>query len=86
MTLTTFQTDLTNTNYNGWTNYETWNVSFWIQNDQDLYDLVKDFITDYDELVNLLYEEYGVKETKDGVKFNSEKINVVEINEMIKDL
>jgi len=72
--------------YNGWTNYETWNVSFWIQNDQDLYDLVKDFITDYDELVNLLYEEYGVKETKDGVKFNSEKINVVEINEMIKDL
>jgi len=77
---------MTNTNYNGWTNYETWNVSFWIQNDQDLYDLVKDFITDYDELVNLLYEEYGVKETKDGVKFNSEKINVVEINEMIKDL
>jgi len=72
--------------YNGWTNYETWNVALWIQNDQDLYDLVKDFITDYDELVNLLYEEYGVKETKDGVKFNSEKINVVEINEMIKDL
>jgi hypothetical protein len=82
---TTFQTNMIDTSYNGWTNYETWNVALWIQNDQDLYDLACIF-EDYDSLVEVLYDEYGVKETKDGVKFNSEKINVVEINEMLQDL
>lgn len=27
----------TDTRYNGWTNYETWNVSLWIGNDQGSY-------------------------------------------------
>ena len=25
---------MTNNNYNGWTNYETWNVALWIDNEQ----------------------------------------------------
>jgi len=81
----TFQTNITDTTYNGWTNYETWNVALWIQNDEGLYDLAKNF-TDYETLVNVLYEEFGVKETKDGVKFASAKINDFQINEMLKDL
>lgn len=28
------------TNYNGWTNYETWNVALWIDNDRGLADEV----------------------------------------------
>ena len=27
----------TNKTYNGWTNYETWNVKLWLDNDEDSY-------------------------------------------------
>lgn len=29
---------------NGWTNYESWNVALWIDNDEDLYNLAKDCV------------------------------------------
>jgi hypothetical protein len=80
----TFQRNLTDTEYNGWTNYETWNVSLWIQNDPGLYDACRD-LTDYNEVIELLYD-CGSKETPDGVKWNSKKINHIEINEMLQDL
>ena len=28
---------MTDTTYNGWTNYETWNVALWIDNEQGTY-------------------------------------------------
>ena len=30
------------TKYNGWTNYETWNLSLWIDNDREWYRAVND--------------------------------------------
>jgi len=81
---TTFQTDLTDTTYNGWTNYETWNVALWINNDESLYHLAAE-CGDYETLVNRLYDDYGVKETKDGVKFADPKVNVIQINSDVFD-
>jgi hypothetical protein len=81
---TTFQTNLTDTVYNGWTNYETWNVALWINNEEGLYELARD-CGDYETLVTCLYENYGVTKTKDGVKFADPKVNAVEINSDVFD-
>jgi len=80
----TFQTNMTDTEYNGYANYETWNVALWIQNDEGLYNACRG-LTDYNEVIELLYD-CGQKETPDGVKWNSNKINHIEINEMLQDL
>jgi hypothetical protein len=80
----TFQTNITDTTYNGWTNYETWNVALWIQNDEGLYHLAAE-CGDYETLVDRLYNDYGVRETKDGVKFNDPKVNVIQINSDVFD-
>jgi hypothetical protein len=70
--------------YNGYANYETWNVALWIQNDQSLYDAART-CTNYQELVSLLYD-LGSKETRDGVKWDDAKIDGIEINEVLADL
>jgi hypothetical protein len=85
MTSATFQTEIAEKGYNGWANYETWNIALWIQNDVELYNLALT-LSDYQELVDVLYQEYGVTETKDGVKFNSPKINHIELDDMMSDL
>ena len=79
----TYQQDLTNTEYNGWTNYETWNVSLWIQNNQGLYDLAR-LSDDYQDFVDCVSE--FMSETPDGVSFTSDKLNLIELNELIEDL
>ena len=80
MTVTTYQTCLTDQTYNGWTNYETWNVVLWIQNDEGIQDAIEERdICCYEELLELFYD-CGSKETRDGVKWNDPKINRAEIN------
>jgi hypothetical protein len=76
----TYQTCLTDQTYQGWTNYQTWNVVLWIQNDEGLYNLVNEFeIACYEDLLDVLYE-CGSKETPDGVKWTDPKIHRAEIN------
>ena len=81
----TFQTNILDKTFNGWTNYETWNVSLWLQNDEGLYNLAREYCN-YDDLTDVLYLEFGLKETPDGVKFNDPKINRIEMNEMLQEL
>jgi len=81
----TYQTNVLDQTYNGWANYETWNVALWLQNDEGLYDLARDY-SSYSALMFTLHEEFGLKETPDGVKFNDPKINRIEMNQMLQDL
>ena len=83
---TTYQTNIDDQTYNGWTNYETWNVSLWIQNDEGYYDIALQ-CDDYQDFVDAL-EAVSLHEgsTPDGVKWSSAKINTLELDEMIQEL
>ena len=71
--------------YNGWANWETWNVALWIQNDESLYWAAKSDCTSYQQLVALLYD-CGSTETPDGCRWDDPAIDGLEINAMMADL
>ena len=39
--------------YNGWTNYETWNVSLWLGNDEGSYQMVNEMAEEADDAYEL---------------------------------
>jgi len=69
--------------YNGWANYETWNVSLWIQNDEGLYTLAYESGS-YENFLSVL-EELNIVATPDGVRYADPEVNVTEINEEVFD-
>ena len=70
--------------YNGWRNYETWNVALWIQNEEALYALAR-LTNNYEEFIATGRTSFVSLEAKtpDGVKWNDPKVDVEELNEMI---
>ena len=82
----TFQTNIEDSTYNGWANYETWNVALWMQNDIGYYELAHE-AGDYQTFVDCLEAvTFNDKSTPDGVAFNDPKVNKIEINEMMASL
>ena len=77
----TFQQNLTDTEYNGWENYETWNVALWIDNDEGLYNIARE-AGDYETFCDYLGSNAT---TGDGVKFNDPRVNVIQINSDVFD-
>jgi len=69
----------TMSDYNGWKNYETWNVNLWIQNDESLSSIAFESES-YKDFVDTM-RELGSLETPDRVAWNDSGIDVDEINE-----
>ena len=74
---------LADTTYNGWANYETWNVALWMQNDEGLYTLAR-HARSYHDFVQQI--SWCRTQTPDGVRYDSMMIDHEELNEMMQDL
>jgi hypothetical protein len=74
--------------YNGWANYETWNVALWIQNDEPLYREAYRFMRRYTgddpyrDFVAAM--EITDQQTPDGVAYTDRTIDREELDEMLR--
>lgn len=70
--------------YNGWKNWETWNVALWIGNDEGLYNLARGCV-DYGAFVKLILV-IDSTETGDGVSWQHAALDIPRLDEMIQEL
>ena len=67
ITQTSFNlTDLPKREYNGWSDWTTWNCALWIGNDQGFYNEAK-YSVDYIDFINSVIDFYPT--TPDGAKW-----------------
>ena len=74
--------------YNGWKNYETWNVVLWLMNEYPLYRVMLGYTTYPNPFLSLrreLREAFGFVTTKDGVSLWETSLDVAAINEAIRE-
>ena len=83
--------------YNGWKNYETWNIALWIGNDESIYLIAKasedyaEFMENIGQLSFLPIEPHGVpislaSVTPDGVAWDDDSLDISALNELIEEL
>lgn len=76
--------------YSGWKNYQTWNVSLWINNDEPLYRAAVEFMKKYKGKAPYaaFIRSQGMTQDKtpDGVKYISTRISYKELNKMMQEL
>jgi hypothetical protein len=71
--------------YNGWMNYETWNVALWFSNDYELYVFAQGFSRWPEPFIAFreALRDEGKTETADGVSFWDSKLDIESLNEAI---
>ncbi len=69
--------------YNGWKNYETWNVALWIGNDEGMYEFAKECGT-YENFVEQM-REVGFTETPDRVAYNDSGLDLPRLEEFFEE-
>ena len=74
-------TDMPKKEYNGWSDWTTWNCALWIGNDQGFYNEAK-YSVDYIDFINAVIDFYPT--TPDGAIWD--EADVFEMNEMMAEL
>ena len=74
-------TDLPKREYNGWSDWTTWNCALWINNDEGLYHIAKSCV-DYIDFINNVID--FLPKTPDGAIWD--EADVFEMNEMMAEL
>mgnify|MGYP003120656679 CR=1 FL=1 len=82
--------------YNGWANYETWNVALWINNEHYNYQIARlpSSQTYLDFVVNMEAKHYSNLdakhnyriETGDGVSWTDSKLDLQALDELILEI
>jgi hypothetical protein len=75
--------------YEGWENYETWNVALWINNEKPYYDKALKFMETHGDSPSAymtFIENMGLTKTMtpDNVWFNDKTLNIKELDEMMQ--
>ena len=68
--------------YNGWSDWTTWNVALWINNDECYYNIAKD-CKDYFYFLYEMQAMIGSFATPDGADWG--EANIEELNQVISD-
>ena len=73
--------------YNGWKNYETWNINLWLSNDETLYRLVVNYGKEmnYREFA-ITYLSYRSPGTPDGVNWLDESLDFDALDEALEEI
>lgn len=75
--------------YNGWTNYQTWNVALWIENQRFLYTTAVNFMKNYTGTSPykdyIKYMHLSNQKTLDDVKWNDSTLNHIELNQLMNE-
>ena len=75
------------TTYNGWKNYETWNVAQWLTNDQCLYGAMTQFALysiPYRSLRNELeHSVFNFTRTPDGVDLKDPRLDILALDMVV---
>ena len=61
--------------YNGWTNWETWNIAMWIGNDEMLNRIMTQAAKGNWETFKELAANWGIIKTPDGVYFEAAEVD-----------
>ena len=69
--------------YNGWSDWTTWNVALWINNEESIYNIAKD-CNDYIDFLFEMQAMFGFYSTPDGADYG--EANLDEMNELIKEI
>ena len=88
-TTTTTQEATMANDYNGWTNYETWNVALYLNNDEGTYKAVCAYANEAGDEANYLdlITTLGLanSSTPDGVRWVSGKLDLEELDDAVQE-